>query len=357
MVHFDNITLHLNATIDAHIYYTYLRHMPEGFANIFFGYLKPVLTLFVFGINVVMIRVLSTKRMRSSANAILIAIAISNTLTMAFPAIPDTYYYTFGHFKEYIPPALCRSTYYFSYPIPAICHTVSIWLSVALAFLRYVSVRFPLISMRLFTMKRTIKAIVIICIFSALVHCLNLVAFGFTTVTLQSLMNKNKTVDACEVSFQSVLGINFQTSNGILIWPGIVIAAFLPCLLLLFLDSAMLLRLRRQECIRHQLQNRHCIFYISPVRSDGTRKRTSEMRRSIKLTIVIITLIWLVEIPCSIVQVIGISINIDILPIQIDGQLIAIFDLVTDLSYSQIFLIYCFMSSRFRSALREAFRC
>ncbi|KAL3853152.1 hypothetical protein ACJMK2_016718 [Sinanodonta woodiana] len=357
MVHFDNITLHLNATSDAHIYYTYLRHMPEGFANIFFGYLKPVLTLFVFSINVVMIKVLSTKRMRSSANTILIAIAISDTLNMAFPVIPDMYYYAFGYYKEYIPPALCRSTYYFSSPIPAICHTVSIWLSVALAFLRYVSVRFPLVSMRLFTMKRTIIAIVTICIFSALVYCLHFVAIVFTKVTLQSLKNNNINVDACEVSFQSLLGINFQTSTGILIWSSIVLTAFLPCLFLLILDSAMLLRLRRQECIRHQLQNRHCIFYISPVPSDGTRKRTSQMRRSIKLTMVIITLIWLMEIPCSIVQVIEISLNINLLPIQIDGQLIAIWELVTDLSYSQIFLIYCFMSSRFRSALREAFRC
>ncbi|KAK3609080.1 hypothetical protein CHS0354_011839 [Potamilus streckersoni] len=294
--------------------------------------------------------------MRSSANNILIAIAISDTLTTAFPAIPDTYYYTFGHYKEYIPPALCRSTYYFSYPIPAICHTVSIWLSVALAFLRYVSVRFPLISMRLFTTKKTGILILIICIFSALNHCLSFVAYGFTKVTMQSLMNKSRIVEACEVSLLSVLGINFANSRGILIWTGIILEAFLPCLFLLTLDSVMLFRLRHQESIRHQLQNRHPIFHISRRQSDGTSKRSSERRRSTKLTIAIVTLIWLVEIPRAIFQVIEISLNINLLPIQTGGQLVAIFELVTDLSYSQIFLIYCFMSSRFRLALREVFR-
>ena len=71
--------------------------------------------------------------MRSATNLILVAMAQSDMLTGLWPLPCYVYFYTLERAAEYVPYAWCFVYHCLTEYLPTICHTASIWLTVALA--------------------------------------------------------------------------------------------------------------------------------------------------------------------------------------------------------------------------------
>jgi len=75
--------------------------------------------------------------MRSATNLILVAMAQSDMLTGLWPLPCYVYFYTLERAAEYVPYAWCFVYHCLTEYLPTICHTASVWLTVALAVHRY----------------------------------------------------------------------------------------------------------------------------------------------------------------------------------------------------------------------------
>lgn len=72
------------------------RDVPLLYALVMFGYIMPILLLLTIVFNSLIVIVLSQKHLRTSTNLVLLAMAISDLLTLLFPAPWYFYMYTLG---------------------------------------------------------------------------------------------------------------------------------------------------------------------------------------------------------------------------------------------------------------------
>ena len=68
-----------------------------------YGFISPFLVLFTLITNTLVCVVLLRKNMRSPTNALLVAMAISDMLTGVWTIPCFVYFFTLGHYKEYVP--------------------------------------------------------------------------------------------------------------------------------------------------------------------------------------------------------------------------------------------------------------
>lgn len=122
------------------VYYPKLKLFTFNFsAQSLYGVCVPFFSVATIIANTLVVIVLTKRHMRTPINAVLMAIAISDMLTVAFPTPWLLYFYTFGyHYKPFYPPAVCYIWAIMNETIPNLFHTASIWLTVALAVQRYI---------------------------------------------------------------------------------------------------------------------------------------------------------------------------------------------------------------------------
>lgn len=118
--------------------------VPIEYAMVMFGYIMPLLLILTIIANTLVVIVLSRKHMITPTNIVLLAMAISDMLTLLFPAPWYFYMYTLGnHDKILFPTAACYAFHCMIEVIPAFFHTASIWLTLLLAVQRYIYVCHP----------------------------------------------------------------------------------------------------------------------------------------------------------------------------------------------------------------------
>ena len=92
---------------------------------------------------------------KKSFNQVLMAMALSDMMTLLFPAPWQFYLYTFGNHGEPMRPlAACYAYRMMIEVIPNLFHTASIWLTLALAVQRYIYVCHPPLARAWCTMER-----------------------------------------------------------------------------------------------------------------------------------------------------------------------------------------------------------
>lgn len=108
--------------------------LPIKYAQPMYGYVMPFLLLITIVANTLIVVVLSKRHMRTPTNAVLMAMALADMFTLLFPAPWLFYMYTFGnHYKPLSPIGACYAWLVMNEVIPALFHTASIWLTLALA--------------------------------------------------------------------------------------------------------------------------------------------------------------------------------------------------------------------------------
>ena len=120
-----------------------------------YGYAMPFLLVVTIVANTLIVLVLSKRHMRTPTNTVLMAMALSDMLTLLFPAPWFFYLYTFGnHSKPLQPIAACYAYHIMKEVIPATFHTASMWLTLTLAIQRYIYVCHPAVARTLCTIEK-----------------------------------------------------------------------------------------------------------------------------------------------------------------------------------------------------------
>lgn len=104
------------------------------------GYFVPLLVLVIVVCNVLVCIVLVRPTMRTATNAVLVAIAFSDSLTGIWPLPVYIWFFTFGAKDDWVPYNWCYAYFCLIDYLPTVFHTTSIWLTVLLAAQRYVCV-------------------------------------------------------------------------------------------------------------------------------------------------------------------------------------------------------------------------
>lgn len=130
------------------------------------GYISPVIVLLTLITNILVCAVLLQRHMRTPTNVFLVSLAVSDALTGFVPLPVFTYFYTFGAYQSVlVSPAWCRIYRPMSLHLPTTWHTASIWLTVGLAFQRYIYICHQQVAKRLCTVHNSV--IVILAIYVA----------------------------------------------------------------------------------------------------------------------------------------------------------------------------------------------
>jgi len=115
-----------------------LDHVPYG--TLINGYVVPLLVLITIICNLLVCVVLVRRNMRTATNAVLVAIAFSDSLTGLWPLPVYIWFFAAGAKDDWVPYSWCYVYFCLVDHLPTVFHTTSIWLTVLLAAQRYVCV-------------------------------------------------------------------------------------------------------------------------------------------------------------------------------------------------------------------------
>jgi len=104
------------------------------------GYVVPLLVVVIVVCNLLVCIVLFRPNMRSATNAVLVAIAFSDSLTGFWPLPVYIRFFTVGKREDWLPYSWCYAYFCLIDYLPTVFHTASIWLTVLLAAQRYACV-------------------------------------------------------------------------------------------------------------------------------------------------------------------------------------------------------------------------
>lgn len=322
----------------------------------------------------------------SAIDIILIGISISDTLTVLIPAAAIVYMYADGTMPDYIPFQYCQIWGYLTKYLPTITHNASVWLTVVLAYNRFIAIRHPFLLRRLCLPRRSVFIIIGIYILATVCHICRFLDTDYIPVKLVSIKNWNEAVemsnlifnqsgakdtshisvemnkdtlkDICESSegietcravYKPVFG-DFQFYEFCYYWFVILFVKFIPCITMIILDTMMLRSLHHAEQMRTfmSVQNTN-----SNTGSPLTGSRFYQSRRMTVITIVAIIIVVLVELPIGVILIFWTLSEVhgqQLITERTLSLLSRVANYSVYISYPVIFLLYCCISAKFRSS-------
>lgn len=317
-----------------------------------FGYTVPPLAVCVILINICMVWILLQKQMKSPVNTLLVCIAISDTLAITLPAIPFTYFYSLGHYENFVPFAWCRVFFYCVHVLPLLCNMASLWTTVALAVMRCYSVWRPLHAKSTITTSRTYIAVFVVYVMSALAYAPLMFEYTYTPLTAPSMTEQNTTILSCHMqksqTHTSVVFCRVHT------WVQIIMTSLLPWFLITFPDFGLLYKLKKSDNERKALSGNVGSKCVSVTESLNKKHQAIGKRMTSWMVFCVVSMIWLVEIPFAINFTMYMShTDGNLMRSRVSNNVVVVF-LLKYITYPIVFLIFCFMSKKFRDTFYES---
>ncbi|GMS80109.1 hypothetical protein PENTCL1PPCAC_2284 [Pristionchus entomophagus] len=328
----------------------------EAFAS-FYQPIHGVICVFLcaFGLltNAVHIAVLSRPSMRASAvNCLLTAVAVCDVGTMA------SYLVYIVHFVIRKRGETCSPTFTHGWMqfllwhvvLSITLHTTSLWLAVAMAFLRRMTLRVARLNSRWqrpeFAWKVTLSIYVLVfiaCAPNTLVHEIslydNIQWIPNDRCIEEGLYPLNYTEPIYTFKISKLASNNNCRFFKLNIWMLGVVFKLIPCVLLFFLSIGLMLRLREAESKRRKL--------TSCSNNGNTIKKAKTTDRTTAMLIVILAVFLITELPQGIICILTAIYTHDMHNF-IYAHLGDMLDLMSLLNSSVNFVLYCVMSSRYR---------
>ncbi|CAB4068330.1 Sex peptide receptor [Lepeophtheirus salmonis] len=322
-----------------------------------YGYIMPIILAVTFLSNILIIIVLSKKQMKSPTNLVLMSMAISDLLTVIFPAPWYLYIYTMGNVETFNNKETGYAYETMLETMPQIFHTASIWLTLALALQRYIYVCHASIARVWCTLEKTKKAIAGIFFVAFLHQTTRFFDKKFEDMTIEYPVCSNNYISICKVSFADWV-VQDVSLNGYFItfwWFRVLFVHLIPCVSLVILNILLFRTMKEAEKKRERLL--HC---KQKAASKGESKESKKLRDSNCTTlmlIVVITVFLAVELPLGIITILHTmsSTIYDFLDYGFVKSIVLIVNLCICLSYPLNFGIYCGMSRQFRETFKELF--
>jgi len=285
------------------------------------GIVSPILVGVTLLTNICVCVVLVRPNMRSATNTLLVAMAVSDTLTglCPLPAYFRFYSRTDGAHLEWLPFRWCAAFYFLTDHLPTIFHTASVWLTVALAAQRYIYVCRAVEARRWCNIQNSLRAVAVVYVVAVVYQLCRFAEMRFTPVEVPSAVDQtgNKTVVGCIGEYWPVLERNYNPNpNSKPYWPVLephldayfnvyywfrVIAVHLvPCSALVGLTGALVAAMRRAHARHRQLvaQNRK-----------SESRRLAESNVTTMMLVAVVGVFLVVEFPLAVVWIIVIVEN------------------------------------------------
>ena len=301
--------------------------------------------------------------MRSPINSLLVLIATMDTFAIMLPVPVFINLISTRNVYTVFPYSWCKSYFLLMYVLPMMCNMASIWITVALACVRFYSVWRPLLARRRLTQYRINIGLTIIVLLSVAIYFPSVFEYNFSPIDTDSML-ENVTYVACKVE-KTYAHLNGRFCE-VHYWIQVILTTFVPWFCMLFPDVGMLWLLKRATTKRNILLNEihtESVNY-SRIENDGNMtcfnshmKLENKNRLVTWMIFINVTLIWLVEIPFAVAftQLLLHS-KYDFMRHNM-GTITVFAMLLKYVTYPVIFLTYCFMSRRFRQAFKDMIFC
>ncbi|XP_067006765.1 sex peptide receptor [Anabrus simplex] len=339
----------LNGTDDFEPYLNVTCQLPIQYAQPMYGYVMPFLLVITIIANTLIVVVLSKRHMRTPTNAVLMAMALCDMFTLLFPAPWLFYMYTFGnHYKPLSPIGACYAWDVMNEVIPALFHTASIWLTLALAVQRYIYVCHAPVARTWCTMPRVRKCIAWIAVLAILHQSTRFFDREYRLHVITWRGQESVTVCRVDQAHWVKEWVTLDVYFTAYFCFRVIFVHTIPCISLVVLNVLLFRAMREAQLKRKKLfkENR---------KSECKRLRDSNC--TTLMLIVVVTVFLLVEIPLAVVTVLHIYSNSiqEILDYSVANILILFTNFFIIVSYPINFAIYCGMSRQFRETFKELF--
>ncbi|KAL0273543.1 UNVERIFIED_CONTAM: hypothetical protein PYX00_006175 [Menopon gallinae] len=319
------------------------------YAQPIYGYIVPFLLIITIIANTLIVVVLSKRHMRTPTNVVLMVMALSDMFTLLFPAPWLFYMYTFGnHYKPLSPVAACYLWRTMNEVMPALFHTASIWLTLALAVQRYIYVCHAPVARTWCTMPRVIKCVTWIYVLATLHQSTRFIDVVYTSTNVT--WNGQPDVTVCKTSMARWVTdiVTLDVYYTVYYCFRVVFVHSVPCVSLVVLNVLLYRAMRAAQLRRKEL-------FKANRKSESKRIRDSNC--TTLMLIVVVTVFLAVEIPLAVVTVLHIisSSITEILDYSIANVLVLFMNFFIIVSYPINFAIYCGMSRQFRETFKELF--
>lgn len=307
----------------------YITPNPE-YVRIMNGFVIPILAVVVLITNGVVIAVFKRQKTYGASQAGLVGVAVSDTLTMLFPA---PFYFVENGLQYRISCDFISIKNWISLFLPTITHTASIWLTLLLATQRYMYVCHPFAARKICTLRNTTLLIILTYILAVLMHLSRFI------VSEKVQISENH----CVYWFSEFINVNAYLISYLFI--RIILIQFVPCISLIVLNAKMICGLRN---ITNKKIEMNC-------NSENSSSAVKENRRVTIMIVCMAAITLLVELPVGIIQCLYVDIYLsgatfDQYNLQISERIVNLFII---LSYPLNFLLFCSMSSEFKQTLKD----
>ena len=313
------------------------------------GYIAPLLVVFTIITNSLICIVLLKRHMRNPTNSMLVAMALSDMLTGVFPVPCFLFFFTMGHYVEFVPSNWCYLYNVLTDTVPTIFHTASIWLTVGLAVQRYIYVCHSLKAKQWCSIPNVIKSVVIVYIIAIITQLGRFIDSEYIPGEIRSRIDPNKNVTGCIIAFVPFVENHTNAYFNVYYWFRIICVHMLPCLSLVILNSMLVETIHTSQRRRKMLLKQH--------RNTEGRK-LKESNCTTLMMVAVVGLFLVVELPSGvlfIIMVVQNTFSLNIISEEKTSVTTLIFNSFILLSYPVNFFIYCGMSRQFRNTFKRLF--
>ena len=316
------------------------------------GYVVPIIIIITVITNTLVLAVLLQKHMRNPTNVLLAAMALSDTLTGLLPLPVFIYFFSLGHYRDFVPYDWCYPYKFLYEVIPTVFHTASIWLTVGLAAQRYIYICHPLKARTWCssTIPNVIRGTLIVYLVAFLSQVTRFIDFSYLKITYQSCMNPNKTGTVCvEIPGDWVIE-NMTVYLNIYYWFRIIFIHLVPCTSLVVLNGLLIYAMRKAERRRMYLlnQNKNC-----------ESRKLMETNSTTLMLIAVVGLFLLVEFPLGVIMTVYVADNtfdLEVFTAEAYLTMTSFSNFFILLSYPLDLFIYCGMCRQFRETFKRLFK-
>ncbi|XP_043220574.1 G-protein coupled receptor dmsr-1-like [Amphibalanus amphitrite] len=304
------------------------------------GYLALATCLFGLTTNLFSIAVLTRKTMASPTNAIQTGLAVADVMVMLM-YIPFALHYYVEAFGE------SRHTYAWAVytlafvHVTQVFHTVSIWLTVALAVWRYLAIGHPSLNREWCSMRNTFVSIV-----SVYIACPVICAPTYLTYAITPERGDQQRF---VVNFSELSQRHDRLLEKLNFWVYSVHVKLLPCAILTIFSSCLISELYKAKRRKASLLRRS---------TAGAAKVSAAERHAVRTTRMLLAVLLLflaTELPQGVLSLLSGVLGKGFHD-QCYNKLGDLMDILALVNSSMNFIFYCSMSSQFRMTFSSLFR-
>ncbi|GFR66442.1 FMRFamide receptor [Elysia marginata] len=323
------------------------------------GYIAIAVCCFGILSNTANIIVLTRKNMASSSNTILMWLAVSDLLTM-LSYLPFAYHFFITEPGD--PKVSPFSTPDFAWLLfllfhanfSIVCHTVAIWLTIALAIFRYIYICKPTSGAYYCSQRRARFVVILVTILTIIVCVPNFGVNYYRYEPGQPIAGADGTLNDSTMSNVTGPGLYYPTirafsaSDAILVdvnnWLQAILIKLLPCFMLTTLTLLLVHAMHKAYRKRLKLKSQGRV---------SESDRHSEHNRTTRMLLAVVVLFTLTELPQGILTLMNIF--VDCFTSVVYYKLGDLLDIVALINNAINFVLYCIMSSQFRNTFWQIF--